>query len=358
MYQGSYGWGPTGERGSGGGMGRQWADRGAMRSRPRRRRTAGEEGQLAKLLGWFSIGLGLAQVAAPREFARFVGIRNGDPTVVRAVGMREITSGIGILTQPRPAGWVWARVGGDLMDLALLGRAHTSPRTERSRVEAATAAVVGVTAMDVLCGVQLSSQAEGQSGSPRERSQMGPGQPREDYGVQVTKAITVRRPIDEVYAFWRDFQNLPRFMSHLEAVQVMGEGRSHWRAKAPAGATVEWDAEMIEDRPNELIAWRSLEGADVPNSGSVRFRPAPGEQGTEVEVELQYDAPGGKLGRLVARLFGEEPSQQVAGDLRRFKQVLETGEIVRSDANLGDAGLAQRPAQPREDARPLEPAVR
>jgi uncharacterized membrane protein len=115
--------------------------------------------------------------------------------------------------------------------------------------------------------------------------------------MHVRKAITVNRPPEEVYRYWHDFENLPRFMSHLEAVQVTGARRSHWRATAPADQAVEWDAEMIEDRPNELIAWRSLDGADVPNSGAVQFRPAPRERGTEINVELQFDAPASSAGR-------------------------------------------------------------
>ncbi len=169
-------------------------------------------------------------------------------------------------------------------------------------------------------------------------------------GIRVRKSITVNRPADEVYGFWRNFENLPRFMHHLESVQVTGAGRSHWKAKAPAGTSVEWDAETTEDRPNELIAWRSVEGADVSNAGEVRFVPAPGGRGTEIHVDLRYDPPAGKLGALVAKLFGEEPNQQVDGDLRRFKQVLEIGEVLYSDASIA-GGL--HPAQPSD--APLPP---
>ena len=158
--------------------------------------------------------------------------------------------------------------------------------------------------------------------------------------------MTINRSPEEIYHFWRDFQNLPRFMDHLESVDVLDERRSHWRAKAPAGKTVEWDAEIIEDRPNELIAWRSLENADVPNTGSVRFVPAPGGRGTEVHVELKYDPPGGAVGVAIAKLFGEEPNQQVATDLRRFKQVMETGEVVQSDASIH---RGPHPARPPAD---------
>lgn len=151
------------------------------------------------------------------------------------------------------------------------------------------------------------------------------------HGIKVEKSVTVNRSPEEVYRFWRDFQNLPRFMNHLESVSDLGSGRSHWVAKAPAGKTVEWDAEVYNEKENELIAWRSLEGADVDNAGSVRFEPAPEGRGTVVRVTLKYDPPAGKLGSLVAKLWGEEPSQQIDEDLRRFKQVMEAGEIPTTE---------------------------
>jgi uncharacterized membrane protein len=126
---------------------------------------------------------------------------------------------------------------------------------------------------------------------------------------------------------------------------VIDDRRSRWIAKAPAGATVEWEAEIVDDRPRELIAWRSLPEGDVPNQGVVRFIPAPADQGTEVHVELHYDPPGGKLGALVAKLFGEEPNQQVKGDLRRLKQVLEIGEVVHSDSSIHRGPHAAQPAE-------------
>lgn len=170
--------------------------------------------------------------------------------------------------------------------------------------------------------------------------------------MRVTKTITINSRPDEIYDFWRDFENLPRFTHHLEFVETNEAGRSHWVAKAPAGGTVEWDAEVTEDRPNELIAWRSV-GAndDVHNSGSVRFTPAPGDRGTEVRVELNYDPPGGKVGSTIAKLFGEEPGQQLDDDLRRLKQVMETGEVLLSPGSpegIGRSVLRQHPAQPAE----------
>lgn len=151
------------------------------------------------------------------------------------------------------------------------------------------------------------------------------------HGIKVEKNITINRSPEELYRFWRNFENLPSFMNHLESVRTTGENRSHWVAKAPAGSTVEWDAEIYNEKENELIAWRSLEGADVDNAGSVRFEPATGGRGTTVRVTLKYDPPGGALGALFAKLFGEEPSQQIEEDLRRFKQVMEAGETPTTE---------------------------
>jgi uncharacterized membrane protein len=295
----------------------------------------------ARGLGWFSIGLGLAEIAAPRAVARLIGVNDDETTrnTLFVLGLREITSGIGILTQPRSGGWAWSRVGGDLMDLALLGKALNSG-ADRTRVAAATAAVLGVTVLDYVTSRQL-------SGSGSNGLEEGGGSP----GIDVVEAITINRPRPEVYAFWHDFENFPRFMAHLESVQLIDERRSHWKARAPAGTTVEWDAETTEDRPNELIAWRALSDSDVPNSGQVRFRDAPGNRGTEVIVELQYEPPGGRIAALIAKLLGEEPGQQVKSDLRRLKQFLEVGEIVHSDASIHQG---PHPARPPEDLSEVE----
>jgi len=166
--------------------------------------------------------------------------------------------------------------------------------------------------------------------------------------VRVSKSVTIKRPPEAVYAFWRQLENLPRFMYHLKGVRSTESGRSHWVARAPAGQQVEWDAEIVDDRPGEMIAWRALPGSDIRHEGSVRFTPAPSDRGTEVEVTLEYDAPGGKAGALIASMFGEEPTQQIRDDLRRFKQVMETGEVLRSEGSLegpGQGPLEQRAAQ-------------
>ncbi len=139
--------------------------------------------------------------------------------------------------------------------------------------------------------------------------------------------MTIDKAPEELYRFWRNFENLPRFMQHLQSVTVMDSIHSHWVANAPAGTSVEWNAEIINDRPNQLIAWRSVGDSQIGNAGSVHFTPAPGNRGTEVKVVLEYDPPAGRIGSLIAKLFGEEPNQQVREDLRHFKEIMETGEI-------------------------------
>jgi uncharacterized membrane protein len=158
-------------------------------------------------------------------------------------------------------------------------------------------------------------------------------------------SVTVNKPIAEVFAYWRSLENLPNFMEHLESVTVLDNRRSHWKAKAPAGTSVEWDAEIVEERENEMISWRSMPGAVVPNAGTVRFKEAPGGQGTEVHVVMEYHIPGGTVGSVVAKLFREEPDQQVRDDLRHFKQVMETGEIVKSDASIHTGMHPGRPSK-------------
>ncbi|RPI23185.1 MAG: SRPBCC family protein [Acidobacteria bacterium] len=262
---------------------------------------------LAKGLGWFSVGLGVAQVVAPEQLARLIGVQNR-PFLMRLLGAREIAAGLGILMQDRPTPWLWSRVAGDAVDLTLLGIALGSEESDRTRLGVATAAVLGVTALDVISSTRLT---------------------QERAPIRVRKAITINRPADEIYRFWKDFQNLPRFMKHLESVRMTGGNRSHWTATGPAGTRVEWDAETTEDRPGQVIAWRSTEPADVENWGSVTFRDT--SRGTELHVDLAYFPPGGRLGSWAAWFMGEEPGQQLQDDLRRLKQFLETGEIPTTE---------------------------
>ena len=321
--------------------------------RPRARDDARERDGLATFLGLFSVGLGVAELVAPGSVARLIGVRDtpNNRTTLQAMGARELLSGIGILSQRRPSGWMWSRVAGDALDLSLLGAAMNDEATERSRTVAAAAAVAGVTALDIFSAMQLSDEM-----TPREARQFAddnydsllrdqqPAALKPVSGIKrAWHTVTVNKPREEVFAFWRNFENLPRFMKHLESVAVHDQKLSHWVAKAPAGTSVEWDAEIIDEREPEFISWRSLPDAVVPNAGTVRFKQAPGNRGTEVHVSFEYLIPGGAVGAAFAKLLGEEPELQVREDMRRFKQVLETGEVVISDASQHNG---MHPAQP------------
>ncbi len=169
----------------------------------------------------------------------------------------------------------------------------------------------------------------------------------------VAHYVEVNVPAEKAYTWWRGLTNLPSIMPDVESITALSSdaSKTHWTVHGPLGKTVEWDAEIVEDRVGETIAWRSLQQADVHNWGSVRFEPAPGDRGTEVHVQLRYEPPGGTLGAIVAKLFGEEPGQQVAGDLRRFKQVMELGEVVHSDASVH---RGMHPAQPSDRVSPAQ----
>jgi uncharacterized membrane protein len=147
------------------------------------------------------------------------------------------------------------------------------------------------------------------------------------HGVKVEKSIIIQRPPEELYRFWRNFENLPRVMDHLAEVHVSDPHRSHWVAKGPLGTRAEWDAEVITDKENELIGWRSLEGSGVDTAGSVHFQRAPWDRGTEVKVVLKYNPTAGKAGAALAKLLGQDPERYIEEDLRRFKQLMEAGTV-------------------------------
>jgi uncharacterized membrane protein len=270
--------------------------------------------KLGKSLGWFSIGLGLVELLAPRRTARMIGVQDhgGVPPLLRAFGLREIAAGVLLLSKPGEAIGPWTRVAGDLLDLAMLGIGLGNKNVSRPRTFGAMGIVAGALAVDTYAGVR---------------------QQRRKLGEPVRRAVTIARPAHEVYAMWRNLERLPEFMSWVLSVRDLGGGVSHWVVKTPVGTTIEYDAEITEDVPNRRIAWRSLAGASVPNAGTVTFLDAPGGRGTEVVIELQVAAP---LGKTIA-------GHEAQGDLRRLKQVLETGEVLLSDASIHKG---PHPAQP------------
>ncbi|MCW2962570.1 MAG: cyclase [Thermoleophilia bacterium] len=293
---------------------------------------------LARGLGWFSVGLGLAQLLAPRRFTQLIGASPTDRAlaVTRLMGVREITQGLGILRSSNPKPWLWSRVIGDAVDLGLLARAGAQQGANPVRLATAATAVLGTTAADLFDSVQLRDTREA---IPTRMP------------MRVVGATTIRRSAEELYGYWSSFENLPDVMTHLHEVEVLGDGRSRWTTRAPFGTSVSWEAEVTEDVPGEVLAWQSVPSSGIENSGEVRFVPAPGQRGTELHVVLRYEAPMGPVGASLLKLLGDDPVQQVKDDLRRFKQVMETGQVVRSDgAPSGtDAHLQpkQRPAQPQ-----------
>jgi len=147
------------------------------------------------------------------------------------------------------------------------------------------------------------------------------------YGIKLKKAVTVSSPAEHLYRYWRDLRNLPKLFDNVLSVEPLDEAHSHWTLRIPGGMSLEWNAEITVDRENEMIGWRSLEGADLDNAGYVRFERATGGRGTVVRVALQFNPPAGKLGAAVATVLGEKPSGLIEGALRKFKQLMETGEV-------------------------------
>ena len=282
---------------------------------------------LSRGLGWFSIALGVTKLAVPRTLARWIGIDpcGATPWVVRAMGAREILTGLGVLMQPHRPRPLWGRVGGDAIDLALLGAAVAVKRTSTPRLAGAIAAVAGITALDVLAGSRA-QRAFDQANRP------------------VIAAETINKPPEEVYAFFRKLSQLPLFMDYLESVREIDARRSHWVAQLPVG-TLGWDAEIIDDRPGRLIAWQSVEHAPITTRGRVTFTRTPGRNMTEVRVEMQLGFLGTEPSTSLARFFTRP---QIRGDLRRLKQVLETGEVLYSDASVHREPHPAQPSPARE----------
>lgn len=269
---------------------------------------------LSNTLGWFSVGLGLAAVLAPRSLVRAAGFNGSTRAqrLMRALGTRELATGTGLLMRPQQTGWLWARVAGDALDLGLLAAANR--RSGSQRIVMASALVAGITVLDLLAAADR--QRRTQAGP-----QAVPG------AIQVRKSLLINRSPEAYYRFWRDFGNFPNFMQHVDEVQMIDATRSRWKVRAPFGRQVEWTAELSSDVPSQQLGWRTLPDAEVAHAGIVHFAPGIGGRGTRVQVDFSYVAPLGKAGARLAQLFGEEPSQQVADDLRRFKQLIETGEI-------------------------------
>jgi uncharacterized membrane protein len=286
---------------------------------PRRMKTPSFDARtLAEALGWFSVALGTSALVAPRGLGTLSGAGRDNPGLTRGVGIRELATGIGILAQRNPTPWLWARVAGDIMDLAMLVTALRPNNPRRGRAAVSFAAVTGILAVDALAASQLTRHR-------RHPLISGVAAPTDLY---FEASIATAKSPEECYRFWRNVENLPRFMDGVQSVQARDERRLHWVAEGPAQSTIEWDCEITEDRPGSALAWRTVDGAQIPNAGSVIFEGAPSGRGTIVRLSIHYSPSGGRLTTGLARLLRQDPQARVREDLRRFKQLLEAGEIA------------------------------
>ncbi len=271
-----------------------------------------ETRDLVRFLGWFSLALGAAEVLAPRLIARISGSRD-HKTLVRSYGLRELAAGVGILTASRPANWLWARVGGDAVDIAsIIGGSRSG---SRGPAIGALASVAGVTALDIFCANRCTQYEK-----------LAPEIERAE------SSLLIARSPEECYRFWRDVENFPRFVPEIRSVRKTGDRTSHWTAGLPRNAgEVEWDAVITQDIPNERISWRTTPNAGATIDGTVEFQPAPGDRGTVVRVQLAYDHPGRTFAAPLSKLLGKHPRQITYKSLRRLKQLLEVGEIITTE---------------------------
>ena len=262
-------------------------------------------------LGWLSVALGLGGLLAPRTMARLSGLQGREP-LLAAVGARELVSGIGLLTRRDKVPWLWARVAGDALDLAILGLASWERDSAAARA-ASTAVVAAITAADVAAAVAHQST----------NLQVSPTR-----DVYLERSIIVNKTPRECYDWWRDLRNMPRFTRNLQKVTPLDETHSHWVSREFAGTRVEWRSRINEDVPGERILWSATQDSSFAHAGSVTFAPATGGRGTLITASIHYHVPGGPIGAALARFLGPDPIGEVRENLRRFKQLLETGEIA------------------------------
>ena len=301
---------------------------------------------LATVFGAVSTGIGVWYVVAPEHFLRTIGARPIDRRIAttRLVGAQEIGVGSALFMDGRAGPWLATRVAGDAVHGAMLAMAWRSPDIDRKRMSLAWGAWAMITAADAAATL-LASRTE-RTGVADDEARGSSERALVVADGNVHGSVTIKAEPRAVYDHWRRLENLPRFMKHLERVDEVDGTRSHWVARAPLGTEVEWDAEITDDVPGERIAWSSTQDSQIWNAGEVTFQRAPGDRGTEVHVRLEYAPPGGPVGAAVARLLGEEPKSQIKGDLRRLKQVIETGEVIVSEAVAGGRSRRQRPARP------------
>jgi len=268
----------------------------------------------ARNLGILSLVLGTGALFMPALLSRLSGLEQRR-RLLPLVGLRELTSGIGLLSTNSPGPWLWSRVIGDGMDLAVLASSLLSPRNPRKLNAAVTTAVVAaITAIDVRESLRSSSRAP--SAAP---------------DALVTASVIVGKSARECYDFWRDPTNMTRISPIVESVTVVDNRTSRWCIRSPLGTRIEWDSKVTGDTPGERISWRSVDGGGLYHAGVIRFEQAVGGRGTLVTTSMHYRVPGGSAGVALAKLMGADPRKEVREDLRRFKQLLEAGEIPTTE---------------------------
>jgi len=273
------------------------------------------EHAVARGLGWFSLGLGAAELVAPRTIARIVGSRN-HTKLIRIFGLREIAAGAGLLAAARSAPWLWARFAGDLLDIASVGSVLRNGKKGRGKAIFSLASLAGVTALDAYYAKRMSGNGR--------------------MWTHAEASIAVDRPPEECYRFWRNLENVPSFMSYIKSVQTTDDRLSHWVAGTD-GAVIEWNSEIVRETPDRRFAWRTTSGSDVWHSGSVDFEPVPAGRGTIVRLHMDYGKAFRSL-QPIAKLIGKAPDQVLSKELRRFKQVMETGEVITTEGQPAGRG--------------------
>lgn len=308
-------------------------------------------------LAWCNIAVGLSQLVAPDALARLIGLRPSHQTrlAMRATGIRELTTGYALLANSQSTAWLWSRLAGDALDLSLLAAGVGRRADDRTRATRAAFAIAGGAVVSVYAAARTgqiqrrlliasSAYVAPKRVVPPVSEAFAPAvavavsEMADDAHVALPamrtayQTITVSRPAADLYAFWRDFGNLPSFMHQLESVLCADCARSHWVMRGPGGTRHAWEAEVVADVPGELIAWQMLSDAAAFSAATVRFVPTASGRDTMVHLTLDYSASAGALGDVVARLFGVEPSQQLERDLAAFKRLMEVAEGEQAES--------------------------
>lgn len=265
---------------------------------------------LSQYLGWLSLGVGALELLAPAWVSRRAGFARTNNRAVQLSGLRQVATGVAILRNPTSPNPIWARVAGDAITLSILANGFSERDADKAMLSTSSLLVAGLTAVDIGCAVGMYDGLGMEHRAPH----------------RIRETITINKSAEDLFRFWRSLNNLPSIMEYLQSVDVRDDKRSHWVAKPIRGVVLEWESEVTAEEPNRLIAWRSLPESQIQTEGSVRFEPLSGDRGTLVTVDMQFDVPS-RFGRLFRPLASRLTEAATRRDLRRFKQLMETGEI-------------------------------